>query len=202
MEEYWLAGWVPTQGRVFVDVGANIGTWTRWLAPTFAQVHAIEPNPEVFAELRAELPANVVVHEFGAWDCDTTLTFSRFARSVNLSSCFQEEGINTGPKMGIIELPCRRIDSLNIAGPVDFLKCDTEGAEVECLMGAEQLILRDRPWMLVEVHTTRSFLAVARLLVEWEYYFTIVRHPEYEPYSRYWYEHCWYACQHTTRLWK
>jgi FkbM family methyltransferase len=206
--EYWLEPWVPQKGRVFVDVGANVGTWTRWLAPRFARVHAIEPNPEALPELRAHLPANAIVHEVAAWHCETILTFSRFAEPEHLSSFFQEEGINTGPKRGTIELPCCRIDSLGIGGPVDFMKCDTEGAEIECLLGAEGLIQRDRPGLLVEVHSSRNFLALARLLANWEYLFTIVRHPDYQPFSHFWYEHCWFSCQPTpfhsaaTRNWR
>jgi FkbM family methyltransferase len=195
IQEYWLEPWVLRPGRVFIDIGANAGDWTRCLAPHFTRVHAIEPNPDALTALRQDLPANAVVHEVGAWTCETTLRFSRFARSVHLSSYFEEEGINTGPKLGVIELPCRRIDDLPIAGPVDFVKCDTEGAEVECLLGAEALIRRDRPWLLVEVHSARNFLELARLFVDWEYLFTIIRHPDYAPFSRFWYEHCWYACQ-------
>jgi FkbM family methyltransferase len=195
MLEYWLEPWVPDQGRVFVDVGANVGTWTRWLAPRFTTVHAIEPNPEALPELRAQLPANAVVHAVGAWDRETTLTFNRFAASAHLSSFFKQEGINTGLTLGQITLSCRRIDALDIGGPVDLLKCDTEGAEIECLLGAERMIRRDRPWLLVEVHSARNFLALTRLLAEWEYLFTVVRHPDYELFSRFWYEHCWFSCQ-------
>ena len=78
MQEYWLKPWIPQGGRVFVDVGANVGTWTRWLAPRFQHVHAIEPNPDALPILRATLPDNVTVHDIGAWHRETILTFSRF----------------------------------------------------------------------------------------------------------------------------
>src|SRR3954453_12438803 len=133
MNEWWLDTWVPLSGRVFVDVGANPGSWTHWLAPHFDHVHAVEPNPEAVAELRANLPANVTVHPVGAWSTETTVTFSCYAETVHTSAYFGEEGINTGPRAGQVELPCRPLDALEIAGPVDFLKCDTEGAEVEVL---------------------------------------------------------------------
>jgi FkbM family methyltransferase len=106
MQEYWLAPWVPKGGRVFVDVGANIGTWTRWLAARFEHVHAIEPNPDALPMLRANLPHNVTVHDIGAWNYETILTFTRFAESAHMSSFFKEEGINTGPKVGTVDLRC------------------------------------------------------------------------------------------------
>jgi FkbM family methyltransferase len=192
--EYWLEPWAPGDGRVFVNVGANVGMWTRHLAPRFGWVHAVEPNPAALPALYAGLPANVTVHPVGAWHCETTLTFSQYQDSAHLSSFFVDEGINSGPALGTIELPCRPIDALGIAGPVDFLKCDVEGAELECLLGAERLIRRDRPWLLVEAHSERNFLALAQMLAGWEYLFSVVRHPDYAPLSRLWFAHCWLAC--------
>ena len=88
MLEYWLELWVPRGGRVFADVGANVGTWTRWLAPRFQHVHAIEPNPDALPILRANLPPNATVHDIGAWHCETILTFTRFAHSKHMSRGF------------------------------------------------------------------------------------------------------------------
>jgi FkbM family methyltransferase len=195
MQEYWLTSWIPQGGRVCVDVGANIGTWTRWLAPRFQHVHAIEPNPDALPMLRANLPHNVTVHDVGAWHYETVLTFTRFADSAHMSSFFKEEGIDTGPKVGTIDLRCCAIDSLGISQAVDFLKCDIEGAEIECLLGAEQLILRDRPWLFVETHSSGNFISLVRLLANWDYLFTIIRHPDYKPFSHLWFEHCWFSCQ-------
>ena len=130
MLEWWLAPWVPQSGRVFVDVGANVGTWTHWLAPHFQRGHAVEPDPDALAVLQAKVPANVRVHALGAWHREARLTFSRYEKSVHTSAYFEEEGINTGIRVGTLELPCRPLDALDIAVPVDFLKCDTEGPEI------------------------------------------------------------------------
>jgi FkbM family methyltransferase len=195
MLEWWLAEWVPRSGRVFVDVGANTGTWTRWLASSFVSGHAIEPDPDALATLRADLPGNVEIHPVGAWDTAATLPFSHFAATEHTSAYFVDEGINTGPRTGVRELPCLPIDALRIDGPVDFLKCDTEGAENEVLRGAARMIARDRPWMLVEIHSIDNCLSVTRLLADSAYLFTVVRHPDYEPYSYLWYSHCWLSCQ-------
>ena len=193
--EWWLTGWVPQGGRVFVDVGANIGEWTRWLATRFVHGHAIEPDPEALVVLRANLYGNVKVHPVGAWHSVATVRFSRFAASVHTSAYFDEIGINTGPRTASVELPCLPIDALGIEGPVDFLKCDTEGAEIETLRGAARLIDRDRPWLLVEVHSIDNCFALTRMLADWRYLLTLVRHPDYAPYSHLWYSHCWLSCQ-------
>ena len=195
MLEWWLAEWVPRQGRVFVDIGANVGTWTQWLAPGFERGHAIEPDPEALAGLRAAAVGNVEIHPVAAWDRVATVRFSRFADSVHTSAYFAGQGINSGPRTGSVELPCLPVDELGIAGPVDFVKCDTEGAELAVLRGAERLIARDRPWLLIEVHSVDNWLGLTALLAQWGYLFTVVRHPEYPPYSHFWYAHCWLSCQ-------
>lgn len=195
LAEWWLLPWICKKGRVFIDVGANVGTWTKALAPHFTQVHAIEPGLEAVRHLQTDAPENVKVHAFAAWNCDAVVEFSQFAESVHLSAYFQDEGINTGPSQGKIQIPCRTIDGLELADAVDFIKCDTEGAEIECLRGAESTILRDKPWMLVEVHSRGNFTRLTQLLADWGYVFTVVRDPHYEPFSRLWYEHCWLSCQ-------
>src|SRR5690606_22799611 len=91
-------------------------------------------------------------------------------------------------------LPCRSVDGLDLTD-VDFIKCDTEGAEIECLLGAEQTIRRDRPWLLIESHSSGNFSQLTRLLAEWGYMFTVIRDPHYKPFSKLWYEHCWLSCQ-------
>jgi FkbM family methyltransferase len=193
--ERWLIPFAPAFGRVCIDIGANVGTWTKCLAHCFDQVHAIEPNPAALAGLKAGLPPNVIVHEVGAWNENRAIAFSQFDQSVHLSAFFQAEGIHTGPRRGTLTLPCCTIDSLGIKGPVDFVKCDTEGAEIEALEGARETILRDRPWLLVEVHNPENFRRLTRLLDGWNYLFTVVRDPHYEPFTQLWHAHCWFSCQ-------
>lgn len=194
LQERWLEPHVPLQGRVFIDIGANRGDWSRFLSAGYEQVHAIEPHPDALLELRKELPDNVMVHETAAWNGSARPRFTKFQLSMHTSAYFQGEGINTGPPVGELDLPCATVDSLPIEGPVDFIKYDTEGAEVECLEGAAELVARDRPALLIEVHSTQNFKRLSRLLADWDYVFNVIRNPYYEPRSKFWYEHCWLAC--------
>jgi FkbM family methyltransferase len=195
MTEWWLEDWIPHRGRVFVDVGANVGSWTRRLAPCFSHVHAVEPDPDALLSLRTATPENVTIHPVGAWETSERLRFSRFASSEHTSTYFEHEGINTGPRTGVLELPCTRLDDLPIEGPVDFLKCDTEGAEVGALRGAAHLIDRDRPWIVVEVHSLENLWTLLPMLAGWRYSVSTIRHPEYPPFSELWHAHCWLSCQ-------
>lgn len=198
--EWWLLPWIPESGRSFIDIGANVGTWSKCLADRFDQVYSIEPDHDALTRLRDGLPKNVRVYDIGAWSCDEVIEFSQFAQSLHLSAYFHSEGINTGPCRSRIQHQCRAVDNLNLPATVDFIKCDTEGAEVECLLGAKNTILSCRPWLLVEVHSRENFAQLTKLLTEWNYFFTVIRDPHYEQFSLRWYEHCWLCCQHAEKM--
>ena len=195
LHESWLIPYVPHSGDTFVDVGANVGTWSKCLSDQFRQVHAIEPHPDAVKVLRTELPENVQIHEWGAWNENKNVEFSKFEQAVHLSAYFVDQGIHTGPALGKVTIECRTVDSMDLVGQVDFIKCDVEGAAIEVLQGAQSIIQRDRPWLLVEAHSTENVRRLTTLLQEWSYLFTIIRDPNYKPFSELWHSHCWFSCQ-------
>jgi FkbM family methyltransferase len=181
--ESWLVSSIPEKGEVAIDVGANRGLWTRWLARRFRQVYAIEPNPEILPQLREGLPANVTLHEVAAWDEEKRLSFNRYVETGHLSAYFKDEGIGTGPVLGIIEISAAPLDSLSIPGKVDFIKCDTEGAEFHCILGAQSLIAKNRPVLLIEIHAAQNFKRLRALLPDWHYAYRVIEHPLLAPDS-------------------
>jgi FkbM family methyltransferase len=195
LAEWWLQPWIRPRGRTFIDIGANVGTWCKTLAPFFDKVHAVEPNPDALVELEMKLPSKVTVHRVGAWNRKQSVSFTKSSRSARMTAHFKAAGTNADPSCVTVHLPCRTIDSLEIDDDVDFIKCDAAGAEVECLKGAKKTILRDRPWILVEVHSSENFARLVPLLLKWGYSFTIVRDPHCEPFSKHWHEHLWLSCQ-------
>jgi FkbM family methyltransferase len=187
--ELWLASAVPEKGEVAIDVGANRGVWTRELARRFIRVHAIEPNPEVLPLLKADLPVNVIVHEIAAWNVEGLLHFKRYASPDHLSA-YNEGALlgqigMVGPVLGEIELTAIPLDVLPIQGKVDFIKIDTEGAEVQIITGAAQLIRKNRPKLLVEIHAAENFKRLSVLLSDWHYIYRVIEHPLLAPDSPY-----------------
>ena|ERR1700741_4706072 len=201
MKDYepWLIPYVPEKGEVAIDVGANKGVWTRYLAGRFRVVHAIEPNPEVLPDLRADLPANVTVHAVAAWQEETVLSFKRYASPDHLSA-FNEGTLlgqigTVGPVLGTVELPAVRLDFLPIPGRIDFIKCDTEGGEYQCIRGAENLIRENRPFLLIEIHSSENFKRLSRYLAGLGYLYRVIEHPLLSPDSPYRPEHFWLVAQ-------
>lgn len=193
--ESWLHAYVPAGGDVFIDVGANVGQWTRALAPAFRAVHAVEPNPDALPHLRAGLPANVTVHPWAAWSSECTRRFLRAAEPTHAHEATLGTHAPPVPHPPVEDWPCRPLDDLDPGGRVTFLKVDVEGAEAEVLRGAERLLREHRPWLLIEVHSPELLWDVQSLLAEWRYVLTVIRHPHYERFSVNWQRHSWVAAQ-------
>jgi len=193
--EPWLIEYVPQSGEVAIDIGANRGLWTRWLAARYKYVHAIEPNHLVLPDLKLDLPGNVTVHAIALWSKLTLLHFNTYACPDHLSAYFLDEGLCTGPVTGCSDLVGVPLDALAISGKVDFVKIDTEGAEYEIILGALNLIARNQPVILIEIHSAQLNDALHDLLPSMKYTVEMVEHPLLSLDSPMRKEHCWLACQ-------
>jgi len=125
---------------VFVDVGANVGGYSLWLASRLGSggtIVAIEPDPELAARLRFNLGANhleqvrVLETAVGASAGDAVLVRDTHNRGENRV----EEAAPQGTPVGL-PVPVRTLaDLLQEQGVtrIDALKIDIEGAEVATL---------------------------------------------------------------------
>ena len=133
---------------VAVDIGANVGLWSRDLAARFARVVAIEPVEEFQQCLRKNVPMeNIEVWPIALGTEDTTIDM------------IITEG-NTGHShidkttIGIGKVKMQRLDSLWF-DRIDYMKIDCEGYEMQILHGGEQTIRNHQPVIVVEqkLHT-------------------------------------------------
>ncbi len=136
-------------GAVIVDVGANTGNHTVFFAAVLKaeKVIPIEPNPVSIGFLKAVVTANRLAN----------VDLSRLG--VGVGARLSSARLHTGRRghlgtasllAGDGDIPVRTLDTL-IEERVDLLKIDVESMEVEVLEGARELIMRDRPLILVEV---------------------------------------------------
>ena len=134
--------YAPDRGCA-VDVGANVGLWTRWLAELFGQVHAYEPLPQNIECMKLNLPAAI-------------------ARKVQLHA--RAVGPHTGMakitygEHGPVDATVREGGGQYPIGPldpelprVDYLKIDTAGYELNALLGCRAIIERDHPTVVIDV---------------------------------------------------
>ena len=135
-----------------IDLGANIGTYTRMMATEARQVIAFEPDPWTHATLRANLSDldNIRIENAAAGTSESTVLLYRHpgfetnpAAHSQASSVVARENLVVSE--GAVEV--RQIDFIRYLEELDedvgILKVDIEGAEVELLEA-----LFDRPDML------------------------------------------------------
>ncbi|HSW83541.1 MAG TPA: FkbM family methyltransferase [Usitatibacter sp.] len=131
--------------RVAVDVGANVGLWSRRLVQSFAVVHAFEP----LKAARSCFLRNVVgasLHPEALGDRNGTVAIRQKPTG---------EGSTTTLKTHVVrdsaagETDLRTLDSFGF-DDVDLVKIDAEGFDYFVLVGAEETIRKWRPAIVFE----------------------------------------------------
>ncbi len=135
-------------GMTVVDVGSNIGYHVllfESLVGATGKIIAIEPSPENLPELEANIKnnnlRNVSLHKIAVGATQSTVQVKSGINS----------GICTDDSEGIAAIPMQQLDEV-ATEKVDFIKIDVDGYELEVLQGSLQVLERDRPTVLVEVH--------------------------------------------------
>ena len=170
----------PIAHPVLLDVGASSGSFS--LLPVLLPdltVYSFEPNADVFALLEHHLRMNRITSRvrpfnIAAWYEQATLTLS--IPLPTATGCATLGTPNGGVPTSTQEVEAFPLDWLmNSITHVDFIKIDTEGSEKFVLQGAEKLIARDRPTLLIECTWTTGLLfgydrqEILDLVTSWGY---------------------------------
>jgi FkbM family methyltransferase len=139
-------------GGLFVDVGANVGTYTIWAAEQGAEVIALEPAADTFGLLEENIALN-----------GYRVTAVRAAAGDHCGSARFTAGLDAGNSLaadGPVEADLVTIDSLIGDRRVTGMKVDVEGFEIDVLRGAARA-LADRRIGLIQIEWNQaSTLAV------------------------------------------
>jgi FkbM family methyltransferase len=141
-------------GMAVVDIGANIGGLTMllaWLVGSSGLVVAVEPNPENIKLLEASRRVNgfdqILVIQAAAGR-RTALLALNVSYSNGMTGEFPS---NPDAIFGSCPVPCFALDALLPKDrPINLVKIDTEGAELNALIGLSETIDRDRPVIVSE----------------------------------------------------
>ncbi len=129
--------------RNALDIGSNIGQWTRPLAKIFEKVICFEPNPnfrECFARNINE--PNVILHPYALSSHEHT------AEQGKTDTYLNHKVGDTNPRDGDIE--CKSLDSFDLA-EIDYIKIDVDGFEIPLLEGAKETLTRNSPVINIEM---------------------------------------------------
>ncbi len=139
--------------RSTLDLGAYNGDTVRELrayAPHLETVFAMEPDRRSYRKLCEYKEAlgdvlDLRTVQAAAWSREEIL---RFGDEGNRNSSLSA----TGNATRITEIAALPPDRFVGAHPIDYIKYDVEGAEAEALIGSREIILRDRPKLLVSAY--------------------------------------------------
>jgi FkbM family methyltransferase len=137
-----------------IDVGANIGHYTCRLATCVGpsgRVLAFEPICETFELLAGNIRVaglgNVTLINAAASSVCSVLSMDvpLYDKS-GLRNFYQAHLVPGGP----LQVLCLPLDALILPVRVRLIKVDAEGHDLEVLYGAESIIARDRPTLIIE----------------------------------------------------
>jgi len=153
-------------GGTAVDVGVNMGVYAFEMARHADAVVAFEPNSGLLTHLSRFLPANVRIEP---------VALSNYRGVAEFRIVETNSGVATIESRNVLSMisnpqdiktrivPVRTLDSFELRN-VCFIKVDVEGHEEAVIEGARELLLRDRPALLIESENRHNAGAPKRLM--------------------------------------
>lgn len=146
----------PTRNAI--DVGANKGTYSYFLGRLCPRVHAYEPNPAMRSVLKRIVNRNVVISPKAVSNSNGPAVLAVPCKDERASNNIGTLRLNrVDGAYHPVAVEQVRLDDEPLTN-IGFIKIDVEGFELEVIAGAENLLRRDRPVLLVEIieeHTGR-----------------------------------------------
>lgn len=129
--------------RTAIDIGANVGLWSRPLAEVFDNVICFEPV-KLFCECWHKNMAgkNAMLYEVALGNEVTTVKM--VITEENMGQTHVDPN-----NIGKGDIPMTMLDAYSFAN-VDYIKIDCEGYELPILQGAKNTILANKPTIVIE----------------------------------------------------
>lgn len=132
--------------EVVIDCGAYIGDTVKKLYARFpgeGSVIALEPDEKNYEQLSKLKFNHMTTYKCGAWSENTILRFSNQGGGTVAGSITED---------GNITIEVKALDCLPECCDATYIKMDIEGAELEALKGAENIIKNKRPKLAICIY--------------------------------------------------
>lgn len=173
-KDLWLIQQFCDKKHRAIDVGANAGIFSRWMAKHAQHVDSFECNPNLLPRLKGFVPKNVTVHQCALSNKEGQATLRFDPGNTGVGTIESRNKLDQNPGIQSIQevnVPVRQLDNFNLSR-VSFMKVDVEGHELEVLQGAVALLRRERPVLLIEIeerHCQGNVESVPQWLAELGY---------------------------------
>lgn len=149
-------------GDSVVDVGANIGVYTKYLSELVGihgRVYSVEPIPLTFEILCSNVRKlglkNVELINYAISDTNGSVTMEVPLYESGGENFYEAKIVEgkTNGSLRRVRVESKTIDYLFSGLPynISFIKCDVEGHELNCIKGAMKIIKESKPAWLIEV---------------------------------------------------
>ena len=161
------------KGAASVDLGANRGLYSLWLARTksFSKVYSFEPTPHLVEQLLANARINQLenMEVFAGACADKVGKMELFLGDIDSTSSL----VPTARGQKIV-VPTTSLDEFFYGSgshrpKPSFIKMDIEGGGVLALPGADRCIKENRPLLYLESHSPDEDRQIGNLLMTFDY---------------------------------
>lgn len=142
----------------YLDIGANVGHHSLFMAPLCSAVHAFEPyepvREKILEKVERNQLSNLYVHGVGLSDQDQALPFHAPAGTNLGLGSFVDGQVDRNAAAEILQVV--KGDAYfdqEIGGEVHMVKLDVEGFEKKALAGFHKTLEKNRPVMVMEITT-------------------------------------------------
>ena len=153
LDEIFCLQNVIHKNDVVIDVGANIGRWSLFVAHLYKtqMIYAFEPFQETFMKLQKNISLN---QQFKIQTVNQAVSDSEGKIAMSVRDCF-----NTGMNQINLASPDKNLSAvrldffceINNIQKIDVIKIDVEGFEMNVLKGSENLIKQWHPKIICEI---------------------------------------------------
>lgn len=161
-EEIQLIKQYVNKDSIVLDIGANIGSFTIFLAGIAKHVYAFEPSPYNYKQLKENTtffgsPLNaptthlnkITIVDYAVSDKLGTNTLYLCPLDNGMNRLYDSKWCKGGEQ---IEVKTTTIDFFTNGNKISFIKIDVEGYEYHVIRGAVKTIQRDKPAIMMEWH--------------------------------------------------
>ncbi len=151
--------------EVFVDCGAFTGDSIEQFQQAshnqYQKIIAFEAAPATFRKLQARKFKNCICLNCGVWHSHAALSFLSEGKTTDKLASAQVDRLSKVEGFSF-DVPVVALDHVPECQAMTFLKMDIEGAELNALKGAQQLICLNRPTLAISIyHTDQDLLDIA-----------------------------------------